>query len=331
MFEQKGNETSKLISFGLASKIFTFEQSARPSKYALMAVNIDERKKTFYFFYLPFAAQAWKRLGFQPIVLLVSTEQGDLNNFNNQNGPALKTIKYLKKLGATVKLIKSQKYYGLMTSMICRLFVGALDFLDEEDYVVTSDSDLMPIRSQYYEIKDMEAITAWNSECCGNFMHKNRSYKMYPMGHIGMKKKHWKGVMNLTSDAEIQTKTIIDLLEAFFSSNHVKKDNEIKRGDATWNADQIILSQKINIYSSDLNRTKIVQKPYQGIRLDRSQSLTTLMNLVDNKFSKLTDFHAFHSNFLKRWIVTSKLLTKMFNNETLEILFSYHTEFKNGL
>ncbi|RNA10141.1 hypothetical protein BpHYR1_046389 [Brachionus plicatilis] len=230
-----GNGTSKLISFGLASKIFTFEQSARPSKYTLMAVNIDERIKTFYFFYLPFAAQAWKRLGFQPIVLLVSTEQGDLNNFNNQNGPALKTIKYLKKLGATVKLIKSQKYYGLMTSMICRLFVG---------------------------------------------------------------------VMNLTSDAEIQTKTIIDLLEAFFSSNHVKKDNEIKRGDATWNADQIILSQKISIYSSDLNRTKIFQKPYQGIRLDRSQGLTTLMDLVDNKFSQLTDFHAFHSIFLERWIVT---------------------------
>ncbi|RNA21662.1 hypothetical protein BpHYR1_032652 [Brachionus plicatilis] len=326
-----GDEANKFLQTNLSSIKSSMKDSVMPDKYVLLAANIDEKFQAYYFFYLPFITMAWSRLGFQPIVLLVTTKDGDLNNFNNQNGPAMATVKYLIDLGATLKLVKSDEGYDLMTSLICRMFVGALDFLGEEDYVITSDSDLIPIMPEYYETEDTDGITAWNSECCGRFTYKNRSYQMYPMGHIGMKKKHWKGVMNLASDTEINSKAIAGLISDFFSQKYVKKNNKIAKGDPTWIADQTILSQKIEVYTSDLNKAKLIKKPFEGMRLDRSQNDDTLNYLMDYKFDKLTDFHAFQSNYLNKWNIISKLLEKLFTRDTYKILYSYFSEFKQAI
>lgn len=67
----------------------------------------------------------------------------------------MKTIKYLSNINVTLKLISSDKDYELMTSMISRLFVGAIEFLNDEDYINTADSGLIPVTLEYYKIKDV--------------------------------------------------------------------------------------------------------------------------------------------------------------------------------
>lgn len=147
---------------------------------------------------------------------------------------------------------------------------------------------------------------------------------MFPMGHIGMKKKNWKSIINMELNFNIQK----HLLNSFYNQNYVMKNHQISRGDSTWYADQTILSQKIQKYLNESkNKVKLIGMPYQGIRLDRSMDFKTLIDLVDKNFSNVTDFLAFHSNFVERWDVTRKFLSKMFNNDTLNTFFSYYTDF----
>ncbi|CAF0915421.1 unnamed protein product [Brachionus calyciflorus] len=281
-----------------------------PGKYALMAANVDEKKNLFYFFYLPFAAEAWRKIGFEPIVLLISSHETSLNGFNNNNPPAIRTIEYLKDMGATLKLIKSDKNYGLVTAMLCRLFVGVIDELMDEDYVLTSDSDLIPVGSNYYRIEDMEAITAWNAFCCGNFDFKKRTFQMYPMGHIGMKKKHWRGVMKLNPLTKINTQSIAKLLTESYDASYVKEDNKVGRGDGTWNADQ---------------------RAYEGARFDRSEKDKSLRFLVENEFNRISDFHGFHSDFMERWEVSDLLFKRIFTYTVYENLTIFYKQFKESL
>ncbi|CAF0762906.1 unnamed protein product [Brachionus calyciflorus] len=258
--------------------------------YVLLATNIDEENKLFYFFYLPIVVESWRRLGFEPVILVISSKEDNLDDLKNVKNATRITLKYLKKLNTSLVLVKSEKKFGVMTSMISRLFVGAIDFLKDEDFIITSDSDLIPIKKSYYEINDREAVCVWNAFCCGQFKHLNRTFNMYPMGHIGMKKKHWRGVIELNSTLEINTKAVADLLRASFDQSVVKEDKQIARGDRTWYADQVILSSKIEIYVNDKSKAKISKKNYQGTRLDRIHSIIIIsQSYAAIIFDKLDD------------------------------------------
>lgn len=202
--------------------------------------------------------------------------------------------------------VKTEPDFGVMTSMICRLFPGAIDFLDDEDYVLTSDSDLIPIRKAYYQVQDYDAIGVWNGFCCGTFQLKNKTYEMYPMGHIGMKKKLWKEVMELKSGLTINSKLISDLVRERIDKKAVKQDKKISPGDQTWFADQIILSSRIQIYAAKKNMS-ILKRPYEGIRL--SQPIE-LVNITNESFQEKTDFHAFKDHYMTFYPQTESLMKR---------------------
>ena len=303
-------------------------KKATKNQYVLLSTNLDDKHKKFYFFYLPMLVEAWRRVGYKSIIFLVSSTDSNLENFQSNIPAAMKTVEYLKKLDVKLILIKSDPHYGVMTSMISRLFVGAIDFLDDEDYVLTSDSDLIPISMTYYKVQDYDAIGAWNGFCCGSFNLKNKTYEMYAMGHIGMKTKHWKGVMGLDEKVAINTKLIADLVKETFDEKVVKEDEKIGRGDQTWYADQVTLSSKIQIYSAKTNTT-IRKRPYEGIRLDRIHNPVFLNNLVNTSLHKLTDFHAFHEQYVDHYKITEFLLKKLLDEKTFLIMMNYADEFHN--
>ena len=105
----------------------------------------------------------------------------------------------------------------------------------------------------------------------------------------------------------------------------MKTDTEITRGDSTWWADQVILSSRIKIYA-DKNNVKIFKKKFKGVRLDRSGS--GQFDMVENNFDKLTDFHAFHKDYMKNWDVTESLIKNLFDANTLNFFENYFVEFR---
>lgn len=316
---------NSIISLDFSKKIIR-------NQYVLISVNSDDNFRFFYFFYLPFIVEAWKLIEYKSIIFIVSSYADNLDSLEKilllNNTLFAKCIEYLKKQETNLIVIKTERNYGKITAMISRLFAGVLKNIDDDDYVITSDSDLIPIRKSYYLIKKKDGITILNGFCCGFIIHKGKKYDMYPMGHIGMKKKIWRDIMNLDSETIINSSSIIQLVRYNLEDKIVKKDNKILNGDLTWYADQTIVSIKISKYVNDEKKANLVKIGYKGIRFDRKYSDIKLLEYLFKNYSLITDFHTFQFDSFKRWDVTNELLKRLFFKEKYLELYEYYKEFK---
>jgi len=172
-----------------------------PSWYAVFSASTPDgetHRSHDYAFYLPLTALAWERIGFKSFVILVG------RRCEWDQDPALKLI--LSKLEddrkAVVVFVEAASEHRVMIGQTSRLFAANLDgfqgFL-EDDYLVTSDADLWPIRREHYVPRSNHDLVLVHSECCGSFnvsWRGNRNYKMYPIGNIGADASTWRQIMN---------------------------------------------------------------------------------------------------------------------------------------
>ena len=161
--------------------------------FVVMSVNLDSNLD-FYLFYLPIICSSWRKLvNFEPIVLGVIDANFKLNQLTN------KTIEFLKLINVTVIYVESVPKYEKMTGMLSRLLVGAIDdsIISKNDFVFTTDSDLIPFRKEYFKIDDYESMILLDAFRFGKFRYKKQFYSMYSMQYIGMKKCLWESVMRL--------------------------------------------------------------------------------------------------------------------------------------
>jgi len=142
-------------------------------KIVVVSANLDSKTNN-YLFNLPMVCLAWRRLNFEPIVLIVSSKLSQINKLAN------KSIEYLKFFNVKIVNVEAPSNYETMTGMLSRLFIGLLpdELAAANDFLITSDSDLYPINKEYYNILNNDAIKAWNAFCCGVFQHENNHYEM---------------------------------------------------------------------------------------------------------------------------------------------------------
>ena len=220
-------------------------------KYVAISTSL-EFEKDFYLFYLPMTCESWRRIGFEPIIILVLTEVNetfiDLNTFNyrseinknklisaNLSLLQLKVIEYLNRLQVKIFYLRSFKNYEAQIGMLARLFIGYIsnDYItDDNDYIILGDTDLIPINLEYYDFEyKNDAITIWNAFCCKKFEHKKFLYREYPMSHIGMRKYMWKNILTYDSQFDVffinrsfeiisvDRSSIVKLINHFFGQN----------------------------------------------------------------------------------------------------------------
>ena len=321
----------------LSYKFFTIKNA---KKYVVISSNLD-KNKPYYYFYLPIIAEAWRRIDFEPVFLIVSSD------FENINEQASKSIEYLKKLNCKIKFLQSDPSYEVMTSMISRLFVGIFpnELISDDDFVLTTDADLIPISKSYYDFnQDHSSIKIWNAYCCNDteIEFNNEIYRMFPISHVGMTKTHWRGVMGLNfQNYKLDTDSVFKKINEIFENNKtlIQKNENIFLGDTTWYLDQKILSIKIHEYVFRLKRASLDLKPYEGMRLNRfyknikneliflnENDFSTFMRL---NFSQLTDFHAFHNFNYNNWDLFKKLIERVFDFEETEFFSKYFNEFNS--
>lgn len=239
-------------------------ESQKIGKYAVLAASTIMEKE-FYMFQLPMVAQSWRRVGYEPIVMIIVSDLSDFNYL------AQKTIDYLNVLNITVLNVYSEPNYEVMTSMISRLLIGIIpdNIIKDSDFVITTDADLYPIKNSYYEMK-YENINLWNYDCCGYFMYNKKRYKMYSMCHVGMTKKNWREVMGLNKKAHSLNGTIVmELVKMYYGSGLIKTNYEIIRGDDSWYLDQKILSINVNRFIQ-AEKGQTTNYVHSGERLDRN-------------------------------------------------------------
>ena len=203
-------------------------------KICVMSVNANSPEN--YIFHLPIAALAWKRIGFEPLILIVHSNMSDMNQLDK------KTIDYLNQLEIKIFYVETSPSYEKITAMIVRLFIGILpgSLIDDNDFVLTSDTDLYPVKSSYYNLYSLssEKILIWNAYCCGNFKFKSEEFVKYPMGHIGMKKRLWRELMKLDANNVLTGKLVLDKIDNFFGPNTTKTNTQFVKTDYTWEPSQ---------------------------------------------------------------------------------------------
>lgn len=131
-----------------------------------------------YLFYTPIIASSWKRLGYETIIIFV----GDFTLPNILTSRLNLTRNYLQRLGVTIIDMQCPAFYAIKISQLVRVFSGFLpnSIVDDDDDIITSDSDLMPIKPRAYIPKAGTDGFIFNAFCCGTFKRREKTYRMFP-------------------------------------------------------------------------------------------------------------------------------------------------------
>lgn len=285
--------------------------------YSVVSVSLDSNY--FYYFHLPYICLSWRRVGIEPIVILVSS------SFSNLTYTARKTLEYLDKLGVKQYNLKVKKNYDRILSMHSRIFIGLLpnNFTNDEDYLITTDSDLLPLSSNYYNFfSNDDKIKVTNSDCCANFKFKLNEYKMYPMGCIGMKKWQWREVIELKKEETFDENTINASISRILGNEFIVKNEELVKGDAHWDGDQKLISIQIDKYIKKSKNHKIIFKK----AIDRYFSVEKFRRGI-RRIWLYNDAHVYLEDILSKWELMKLIFEKIFNRDTNILLNIYYSEF----
>jgi hypothetical protein len=131
-----------------------------------------------YTFYTPLTAASWQRVGYQAIVVFV----GDFTKPNVLTGRLNLSRNYLKHVGAHVIDVQCNESYSIKLSQLVRVFSGFLpdNIVEDEDNILTGDSDLMPLRASEYKPTPGTDGFIFNAFCCGTFQRRGKNYQMFP-------------------------------------------------------------------------------------------------------------------------------------------------------
>jgi hypothetical protein len=298
------------------------ENDLEIKKFMIISASIESNDN--YIFNLPMVCLSWRRIGIEPIVLIVKNSSLKINPLSNL------TILYLNILKVKSVFIESPNKYIKMVSMVVRNFAGIILNISDSDFIMTSDSDLYPINKKYYEIANYnnESIYIWNAFCCGNFIHENESYQMYPMSSIAMSKLKWRKVMQINeTSSEINGNLILKkIAQEFNKTLYIKKNDQIIKGDQVWYLDQTWISIKIKNYLKNNTISSLIRKHYTGLRLDRSMSEHEWEKSLAINFDSLTDCHSFQNNIFKNWKLLN-LFLKLFSSSTNLWIQDYYLKF----
>jgi hypothetical protein len=177
-------------------------------KYNGSSSNQQQQRQYDYAFYLPLTVLAWRRIGYESLVLIIGHRREWL--YNPVLAHVLDTLETLK--AATVLFLPAKVDNRVMLSQTARIFTANLDGYPggPSDFILTSDSDLWPLRKRYFYQQQPEGAEAerplmlFHSDCCRPFVFKGHSYKMQPMSHVGASAATWQEMVNFQQQQPFQ-------------------------------------------------------------------------------------------------------------------------------
>lgn len=146
-------------------------------RYAIFSCSIHSTNDA-YIFYAPILVAAWRRVGYETIIVFT----GDFTKENVLTAHLNLSRLYLKQLAAQVFDFQCPEAYATKASQIVRVFSGFLpnSIVQDNDDIISSDSDLMPLGEDLYRPKANTDGFIYNAHCCGTFQRRQKTYRMFP-------------------------------------------------------------------------------------------------------------------------------------------------------
>lgn len=197
---------------------------------------------SIYCYYLPYVALAWRRLGFEPVVFLVGSEE----KFHQM--PLINLLG--NDLNIRYHFVNIDSARSIATSQIIRLFGGFLSYenrTDKDLFLLTADVDLVPISRRLFQIHSNRSnyTLAVNAYCCPNekFTHQNfTNIHYYPISYVGMKQNLWKKIFSPSDQCSFQPNLTIDFIECILHEQmNTSIPSNVIKGGPYWDIDQRLL------------------------------------------------------------------------------------------
>lgn len=256
----------------LSYRLFGEKDSGRkpaPVNYVVFGSNTPngESYRTYdYAFNLPLTALAWERLGFRSIVLIIGSR------CEWENDPTLSLIiSYLEARRATVIFVSAPLDYRPTLSQTARAFtVNFPEFPGSDgDFLITSDSDLWPLRKEHYSPRPGMDVVLVHAGCCGFFQMNNKSYPMYPMSNIGATVSTWRQIMNDNHSTAGDSESILNYLGDVFGEMMAR--SPVVVAQPTWYMDQRMTSIRLTEWMEKHGEASVYRVSDKGFsRLDRN-------------------------------------------------------------
>lgn len=260
-----------------------------------------------YAFYLPLTVLAWKRIGFESVVLLIGSQK------EWKDHPALSLVlESLAELNAPVIFIDAEKNHRMMLSQTSRIFTANLAAYPgrDQDYLITSDADLWPLKRSHYVPRVNCSLVLVHSQCCGHFKHLNQSYRMLPMGNIGASAATWREINGAPADIKDQD-AILNYLEKVFGS---KVRDDVGFASDEWYYDQKLVSIRISEWiHRGTNQNFVFEVSDDGLsRIDRASWHPENIHL--SSLGSYFDAHLILDGYLpEKWSTIRPLIHLMYN------------------
>ena len=339
---------SYLPKITLKSLPYLFSSNAtilpsKPRRFAIFSASIHSTLRC-YLFYTPIVAAAWQRFGYEPIVVLV----GD---WTNTSSPALQaqlnlTETFLQRLNVHSIRFQCNRTYEVKIAQLVRIFGGYLlpTIIKDDDYILTTDSDLIPLMSEDYELRENISGVIFNACCGGFFERRNKSYRMYSMSHICLRKRIWrdlflqsiqhKELLNSTANRTLLSLNVtlsFEIISLYARQEFLDLyDSNMIKGDAAWYMDQMYVSMLLHEYAKKTPQIRIGKQMWQRFRLNPQFSE---LEWQPQKIKQYGDVHLVHDQIFQayRWKLFQNLLGILFQPTLINEIEQYYQKFNSTL
>jgi hypothetical protein len=295
-------------------------------KYIILSVNDNIE----YLNYLPLVAWSWEKIGWIPVIFFDGKFSDHLEP-EEEPGPDYYENKVFDLAnggpfnGYVIRINKDQipGYRSDTITQISRLYAGCLDFIQDDDYIMTGDIDMMAL-SDYWQF-DPEKITVWGDDLTG--------FKHYPICYIGAQKKKWKQFMRLDSD------DYNALIKHDLDSLPQAKDPDFWK---YWFSDQDLVTQRIKEfgegivpehrgqYANGLARWRVDRGGW-SLNHDKFVDAHLHRDIFKHFWQLKDEGEVVRMNkatlYNKKWMETMALLEKVFPNENWDWFVNYTREY----
>ncbi|MFZ2948080.1 MAG: hypothetical protein WA003_01225 [Desulfuromonadaceae bacterium] len=282
-----------------------------------------------YYFTLPIAAMAWKKIEYRPVISLVwgirDIHKSDLKSL---------VLNSCNKFGAWVQVIDANiitndnRFNGYNLSMLAQIsrFCSSSFFYDDDEYFLTSDSDMIPaFNSKWFHQQDKDKDIHL-------FYANGYHHTRYPVCYCGMYVKTWRELFGLLDYQDIYSDLKILL-------KNLKPNDTIEN---QWGYDEKLFFSKISKYNKYpdnchmIDRRVYVNPKFRGQpktprllpygRLDRSNFYYNNVNLDENGW---IDIHCMREPWKPdNWKILREALSELvFEEYEMKLIDEYYMRF----
>jgi len=291
-------------------------------RYAVFSCDTPDgtaHRKFDYAFYLPLTALAWERIGFKSIVVIIG-KRADWTG----NAILNHVLEALEWRSAVVMFVDAPPKNRRMLSQTVRLFVANMnEWAERDDYLITSDSDLWPLRQAHFTPEVNKSLVLVHSDCCDHFNFQNKSYRMLPMGNIGANASTWRQIMNYNHSKANDSESILNYYEEKFGPI---VNEEVTFASANWYFDQKMISIRIQEWIDRHSDRHVFRKSDSGYKRINRSHWNINMTSLDGYF----DSHLPLNGYLpETWKKIRPLIILMFGENSWQLSWAdeYAQEF----